>query len=69
MTENTKGETKMYRKLAIFEHKKENKNVCICFIEVDEDGKLQNEEIAILEYVELHDALKDWFVKYEINKE
>jgi len=35
-------------------------------VEVDENGKLINEEIAIFEENELYKIIKEWLVKYEI---
>ena len=56
----------MSKELAIFDHNKDNKNVCIYFIELNEDGKLIKEEIAILEDKELYEIIKTWLIKYDI---
>ena len=58
----------MDKKLIIFDHNKANRNVCIQFIEVDEDGKLMSEEIAIFEEKELYKIMKNWLVKYDIKR-
>ena len=52
------------RKLVIFSHSKENKNVHICFADF-RDEKIVGQEEAILEEPELYEALKHLLVKFK----